>query len=57
MRHLPTSGGGPALTQLLGGHVDMTAGGPAALSAQIKAGKVRGLAEVVKAVGRVEEKK
>jgi tripartite-type tricarboxylate transporter receptor subunit TctC len=44
MRHLPTNGGGPALTALLGGHVDMTAGGPAALSAQIKAGKVRGLA-------------
>ena len=44
MRHLPTTGGGPALTALLGGHVDMTAGGPAALSAHIKAGKVRGLA-------------
>lgn len=44
MRHLPTGGGGPSLTQLLGGHVDMTAGGPAALSAHIKAGKLRGLA-------------
>jgi len=44
MRHLPTAGGGPALTQLLGGHVDMTAGGPAALTSQIKAGKIRGLA-------------
>lgn len=44
MRHLPTSGGGPALTALLGGHVDMTFGGPAALSVQIKAGKLRGLA-------------
>jgi tripartite-type tricarboxylate transporter receptor subunit TctC len=44
MRHLPTAGGGPALTQLLGGHVDMSAGGPATLTAQIKAGKLRGLA-------------
>ncbi len=44
MRHLPTAGGGPSLTQLLGGHVDMTAGGPAALSAHIRAGKLRGLA-------------
>ncbi len=43
MRHLPTAGGGPALTQLLGGHVDMTAGGPAALTSHIKAGKLRGL--------------
>lgn len=44
MRHLPTAGGGPALTQLLGGHVDMSTGGPAALTSQIKAGKLRGLA-------------
>jgi tripartite-type tricarboxylate transporter receptor subunit TctC len=44
MRHLPTTGGGPALTALLGGHVDMTAGGPAALTAHIKGGKVRGFA-------------
>jgi tripartite-type tricarboxylate transporter receptor subunit TctC len=44
MRHLPTNGGGPAVTALLGGHVEMTAGGPAALSAQIKAGKLRALA-------------
>jgi tripartite-type tricarboxylate transporter receptor subunit TctC len=44
LRHVPTSGGGPAITQLLGGHVDMTVGGPAALTAHIKAGKLRGLA-------------
>ncbi len=43
MRHLPTAGGGPALTQLLGGHVDMSAGGQAALTPHIKAGKMRGL--------------
>lgn len=44
MRHLPTNGGGPAITALLGGHVDMTAGGPAALATHIKAGKFRALA-------------
>jgi tripartite-type tricarboxylate transporter receptor subunit TctC len=44
MRHVPTSGGGPAVTALLGGHVDMTCGGPAALDAQAKAGKLRILA-------------
>lgn len=44
MRHLPTTGGGPAITALLGGHVDMTVGGPTALSAHIKSGKLRGLA-------------
>jgi len=43
MRHLPTTGGGPAITALLGGHVDMTVGGPTALSAHVKAGKLRGL--------------
>ena len=44
MRHVPTNGGGPALTALLGGHVDMSSGGPASLTAHIKAGKLRGLA-------------
>ncbi len=41
MRHVPTTGGGPALTQLLGGHVTMTAGGPAAITSHVKAGKLR----------------
>lgn len=41
MRHLPTPGGGPALTALLGGHVELTAGGPAAISGHVKAGKMR----------------
>jgi len=41
MRHVPTSGGGPAITALLGGHVEMTAGGPAAISGHVKAGKMR----------------
>jgi tripartite-type tricarboxylate transporter receptor subunit TctC len=41
MRHVPTTGGGPAITALLGGHVELTAGGPAAISAHVKAGKMR----------------
>ena len=41
MRHVPTTGGGPAITALLGGHVELTAGGPAAISAHIKADKMR----------------
>ena len=31
MRHVPTTGGGPAITQALGGHVDATASGAAAI--------------------------
>jgi len=41
MRHVPTPGGGPAITALLGGHVELTAGGPAAISGHVKAGKMR----------------
>ena len=41
MRHVPTTGGGPALTTLLGGHVELTAGGPAAISQHVKSGKLR----------------
>jgi tripartite-type tricarboxylate transporter receptor subunit TctC len=44
MRHVPTTGGGPAITALLGGHVEMTAGGPAAITSHVKAGKLRPLA-------------
>jgi tripartite-type tricarboxylate transporter receptor subunit TctC len=44
MRHLPTPGGGPAITALLGGHVMLTAGGPAAISGSVKAGKMRPIA-------------
>ncbi len=44
MRHVPTTGGGPAITALLGGHVEMTAGGPAAISAHVNAGKLRPIA-------------
>jgi tripartite-type tricarboxylate transporter receptor subunit TctC len=44
MRHVPTTGGGPAITVLLGGHVEMTAGGPAAITSHVQAGKLRPLA-------------
>jgi tripartite-type tricarboxylate transporter receptor subunit TctC len=41
MRAVHSTGGGPAITLVLGGHVEMTVGGPAAISAQAKAGKLR----------------
>jgi tripartite-type tricarboxylate transporter receptor subunit TctC len=41
MRHVPTTGGGPAITAVLGGHVELTAGGPAAISPHVKVGKLR----------------
>lgn len=44
MRHLPTTGGGPAIIQVLGGHAQMTAGGPAAVYAHIHSGKLRAIA-------------
>ena len=44
MRHLPTTGGGPAITQALGGHSQVTGGGPAAVYAHVKSGKLRALA-------------
>lgn len=44
MRHLPTTGGGPAITQALGGHSQLTAGGVAAVYPYIPTGKLRALA-------------
>jgi tripartite-type tricarboxylate transporter receptor subunit TctC len=44
MRHLPTSGGGPALTAILGNNAQVLASSVAAANAQIKAGKLRALA-------------
>jgi len=41
MRHVPTTGGGPAITTLLGGHVEMTVGGPAAITSHVKSGRLR----------------
>jgi tripartite-type tricarboxylate transporter receptor subunit TctC len=44
LRHVPYAGAGPALTALLGGHVDALASGPAVVLPHIKAGKLRALA-------------
>ena len=44
LRHIPTGGGGPALTALLGGHVDCLASGPNVAIPHLKAGAVRILA-------------
>ncbi len=44
MRHVPYTGAGPALTALLGGHVDLLASGPSVVAPQIKAGTLRPLA-------------
>lgn len=44
LRHLPTSGGGPALTALLGNNAQVLCSSIAACIAQVKAGKVRALA-------------
>jgi tripartite-type tricarboxylate transporter receptor subunit TctC len=44
LKHVPYSGAGPALTALLGGHVDTLASGPAVVIPHIKSGKIRPLA-------------
>lgn len=44
LKHVPYSGAGPALTSILGGHVDTLASGPAVVIPHIKAGKLRPLA-------------
>jgi tripartite-type tricarboxylate transporter receptor subunit TctC len=44
MRHLPTNGGGPALTAILGNNSQVLVSSVAAASAHIKAGKLRALA-------------
>jgi len=44
MRHLPTTGGGPAMTALLGGHAFVSALSTGAVTPQAKAGKLRVLA-------------
>ena len=44
MRHLPTNGGGPALTALLGNNSQVLASSVSAANSQIKAGKLRPLA-------------
>jgi tripartite-type tricarboxylate transporter receptor subunit TctC len=44
LRHVPHAGAGPALTAILGGHVDALASGPAVILPHIKSGKLRALA-------------
>jgi tripartite-type tricarboxylate transporter receptor subunit TctC len=44
MRHLPTSGGGPALNAILGNNAQVLVSSIAAANAQMRAGKVRALA-------------
>jgi tripartite-type tricarboxylate transporter receptor subunit TctC len=44
MRHLPTAGGGPALTAIMGNNSQVLVSSIAAASTQIKAGKLRPLA-------------
>ena len=44
LRHIPAAGAGPALTAILGGHVDALASGPAVVLPHIKSGKLRALA-------------
>ncbi|MCC7347807.1 MAG: tripartite tricarboxylate transporter substrate binding protein [Variibacter sp.] len=44
MRHLPTSGGGPALTAVLGNNAALLAAHPGVGGPQVKAGKLRPLA-------------
>jgi tripartite-type tricarboxylate transporter receptor subunit TctC len=44
LRHLPTTGGGPAMTAVLGGHATLATLSTGAVSAQMKGGKVRVLA-------------
>src|SRR5688500_6886639 len=41
LRHVPGAGAGPALTAVLGGHVDALASGPAVVLPHIKSGKLR----------------
>lgn len=44
MKHLPTAGGGPALTAVLGNNAQVLVSSIAAATAQMKAGKLRALA-------------
>jgi tripartite-type tricarboxylate transporter receptor subunit TctC len=44
MRHLPTTGGGPATTAVLGGHAQLWMSPPGVAAAHIKSGKLRPLA-------------
>jgi tripartite-type tricarboxylate transporter receptor subunit TctC len=45
MKHLPTNGGGPAITAVLGNNAQVLTSSIAAASGQMKAGKLRALAQ------------
>ena len=45
MRHVPTSGGGPAFAMTLGGHSQIVASAPGVAYPQVQAGKLRALAQ------------
>lgn len=51
MRHLPTTGGGPMMNALLGGHAEIVASVPSLVAAHVPTGKVRLLAH--SGVGRL----
>jgi tripartite-type tricarboxylate transporter receptor subunit TctC len=44
LRHLPTTGGGPAMAAVLGGHAALSALSTGAITPQVRAGKIRVLA-------------
>jgi tripartite-type tricarboxylate transporter receptor subunit TctC len=44
LKHVPFNGAGPAVTAILGGHVDALASGPGPVLVHIRAGKLRPLA-------------
>ena len=44
LRHLPTTGGGPAMAAVLGGHAALSSLSTGAVTPQVKAGKIRVLA-------------
>ncbi|MGH2356995.1 MAG: Bug family tripartite tricarboxylate transporter substrate binding protein [Candidatus Limnocylindria bacterium] len=44
LRHIPATGAGPAMTAILGGHVDALASGPSVVIPHIESGKLRPLA-------------
>jgi len=45
MRHIPTTGGGPAMTNTLGGHATAIASAPSVAAPHVKSGKIRAVAQ------------
>jgi tripartite-type tricarboxylate transporter receptor subunit TctC len=44
MRHIPTTGGGPAMTNTLGGHATAIAAAPSVAAPHVRSGKIRAVA-------------